>query len=231
MFKSFLTMPMHSISYNHGSPKPGILLNTLWASSRLPHLPYMSTKLFPTKSYQIHKHFEGFIREHTCPCQVHLDSHMHGQHLYKRNRVWMHTFLLHLLKLFQCRLPLKAIHISQYHGSSIHHISRWMLLLNALWASSMLPHWVYMSTKLLPTNTSESHPLPTTSSWVHMPSSSVQLHWHMYSQPPTKVTMAGHTQSCCNLLKWIQCLCVLAHISHVHISLHSKWPHLETVSC
>jgi hypothetical protein len=30
----------------------------------------MSTKLFPTKSYQIHKHFEGFIREHTCPCQV-----------------------------------------------------------------------------------------------------------------------------------------------------------------
>jgi hypothetical protein len=106
-----------------------------------------------------------------------------------------------------------------------------MLLLNALWASSMLPHWVYMSTKLLPTNTSESHPLPTTSSWVHMPSSSVQLHWHMYSQPPTKVTMAGHTQSCCNLLKWIQCLCVLAHISHVHISLHSKWPHLEMASC
>jgi hypothetical protein len=127
MFKSFLTMPMHSISSNHGIPKPGILLNTLWASSRLSTFGIHVYQAIPHKSYLIHKHFEGFIHEHTCPCQVHLDWHMHGQRVYKINRVWMHTFLLHLLKLFQCRLPLQAFHISQYHGSSTDHIPRWTL--------------------------------------------------------------------------------------------------------
>jgi hypothetical protein len=32
-------------------------------------------------------------------------------------------------------------------------------LLNTLQASSMLPYFTYMSTKLVPTKTSESHPL------------------------------------------------------------------------
>jgi hypothetical protein len=34
--------------------RDGILLNTLWASSMLPHLAYMSTRLHPTKTWPSH---------------------------------------------------------------------------------------------------------------------------------------------------------------------------------
>ncbi len=49
----------------------GILLNTLQASSILPHFAYMSTKLLPTC------HFERSANEHTCPIQERPHWHMH----------------------------------------------------------------------------------------------------------------------------------------------------------
>ncbi len=46
------------------------------------------------------------------------------------------------------------------------------ILLNTLQASSMLPHFAYMSTKLLPTKTSDSKPLWMSCLWTNLPSSS-----------------------------------------------------------
>jgi hypothetical protein len=40
----------------------------------------------------------------------------------------VHTFLLYLLQLFQCLLPLPTLHMSQNHGSPSNHISRWRLV-------------------------------------------------------------------------------------------------------
>jgi hypothetical protein len=44
------------------------------------------------------------------------------------------------------------------------------ILLNTLQASSMLPHFAYMLTRLQPTMTSESNPLSMICSWARLPS-------------------------------------------------------------
>ncbi len=75
------------------------------------------------------------------------------------------------------------------------HILRWHLvehtpsILNA-------PHFAYLSTKLLPTKTSDSNPLWMICWWTHLPSSSVTMLAHAFNNP-TKVTESGHTPSCC----------------------------------
>ncbi len=50
------------------------------------------------------------------------------QHPHKSNRGWSHIFQLHLLKQFQCLLPLPTFHTSQYRGVPSDHISRWHLV-------------------------------------------------------------------------------------------------------
>jgi len=70
------------------------------------------------------------------------------------------------------------------------------ILLKTLQASSMLPHFAYMSTKLVPSKTSDSKPIWTMWWWTHMPSSSAIMLAHAFSTP-RKVTEAGCTPSSC----------------------------------
>ncbi len=70
-------------------------------------------------------------------------------------------------------VPSALVHISHV-PKSLH--SKWTFWdsctsLNTLWASSMLPHLAYMSTKLLPTKTSALQPLWMICSWVCLLSS------------------------------------------------------------
>jgi len=102
-------------------------------------------------------------------------------------------------------------------------------LLNTLQASSMLPHFAYMLTKLLPTKTSDSKPLWLMSWWTHLPSSIATMLAHAFSTP-TKVTESG-THLPVAFVEIVQVPSALAHISHVPLSWCSKWPHFEMASC
>ncbi len=70
------------------------------------------------------------------------------------------------------------------------------ILLKTLQASSMLPHFAYMSSKLLPTKTSESHPCSTICWWTHLPSSRATILAHAFSTPK-KARESGCTLSFC----------------------------------
>ncbi len=58
-----------------------------------------------------------------------------------------------------------------------------------------LPHFAYMSTKLLPTKTSESHPIWMICSWGHLSSSSITMQACM--QHPTNGNKFDCTPLCC----------------------------------
>ncbi len=73
------------------------------------------------------------------------------------------------------------------------------ILLNTLQASSMLPHFAYMLTKLLHKKTSISKPLWTICWWTHLPSSSAISLVHAINTP-TKAIKSNHN-SCCILWK------------------------------
>jgi hypothetical protein len=70
-------MPMFHMSWYDNSPWDHVVWahlvkhspSFLHASSMLPHLAYMSTKLFSTKTFDSY-HFEWFVHEPTCPPQV-----------------------------------------------------------------------------------------------------------------------------------------------------------------
>jgi hypothetical protein len=62
------------------------------------------------------------------------------------------------------------------------------ILSNTLQASSILPHFAYMSSKLVPTKTSDSHPLWMIYSWAHLSSSMVTTLAHAFSTA-TKLTV------------------------------------------
>jgi hypothetical protein len=68
------------------------------------------------------------------------------------------------------------------------------ILLNILQAFSMVPYFAYMSTKLLPTKTFESHPIRMIYSWTCMPSSTTSILAHAFNTP-TKVRKFGYTFS------------------------------------
>jgi hypothetical protein len=83
------------------------------------------------------------------------------QHTHKSNRVWSHTFLLHLSKEFQCLLPLPASHMSEYHDILSDHTSGWRLvehcpsILNAptfcIHINCAIPHKdVWLQTQFVP---------------------------------------------------------------------------------
>ncbi len=69
----------------------------------------------------------------------------------------------------------------QYHGAPV--TTFWDgILLNNLQASSMLPHFAYMSTKLLPTKTSNSQRVWTSCLWTSLPSSNVRKAAQCFNQ-------------------------------------------------
>ncbi len=77
------------------------------------------------------------------------------------------------------------------------------ILLNTLQASSRLPHFAYLSTKLFPTKTSDSQPLWMSCSWTSLPSSSAPKPAHAFSNP-TKVNLSGLNHSHC--ICWKNCI-------------------------
>ncbi len=100
------------------------------------------------------------------------------------------------------------------------------ILLNALHASSMLPHFAYTSTKLFLTKTSDSHPFWMICSWTHLPSSIATMLAQVLSTP-TKVAEFGCTDSCC--ICWNSCSafgpCQHFYMSQCHgdSSDHESW--------
>ncbi len=100
MFRSFLTKPMHGTSSKYGIPSDHIsrwhLVEHYPSILHAPTFAYMSTKLFPTKTSDS-KPFEQFPDEHTCPLQGQLCWHRQSAP-HKSNRIWQHSFLLHLSK-------------------------------------------------------------------------------------------------------------------------------------
>ncbi len=83
------------------------------------------------------------------------------------------------------------------------------ILLNTLQASSMLPHFAYMVTRLLPTTLSDSQLLWIICSWAHLPASSPTSLAHAF-RTPTKVTWSGCNPSCCIHQEHFQCLIPLS---------------------
>jgi hypothetical protein len=68
------------------------------------------------------------------------------------------------------------------------------ILLNSLQASLMLPHFAYLSTKLLPTKTSDSQPFKMICSWTCLAALQAQPDWHRHSAAPQKEESSS---SCC----------------------------------
>ncbi len=77
------------------------------------------------------------------------------------------------------------------------------ILLNALQVFSMLPHFAYMSSKLLPIKTSDLQPVWMSCSRTSMPSSSAPKPGHAFSNP-TKVNLWGLNPSHC--ICWKSCI-------------------------
>jgi len=94
-------------------------------------------------------------------------------------------------------VPSSLAHISHVR---ISWSSQWAhfwggILLNTLQASSMLPHFAYMSTKLLPTKTSNSQPVWMSCLWTSLPSSNVRKAAHALITW-IKVNLLGLTPCC-----------------------------------
>jgi hypothetical protein len=94
-----------------------------------------------------------------------------------------------------------------------------------LWASSMLLHFAYMSTRLHPTKTSKTHPHWMICSWAHWPSSSQTTLAHAFSTPQKCQSLVIHLPDA--FVKIVPVTSGLVHISHVPIWLHlTSWWHL-----
>ncbi len=198
MFKSFLTKPMHDTSFKYGIPSGNF---SRW--NLVEHSPSILNS--PTLCLHVNQaicHKDIWIISTVNNVLVNtpaLFSYNHTgtciQHPHKSNRAWAHTFLLHLSKQFKHLLPsphftcpnIMAFQVITFQNG---------ILLNTLQASLMLPPFAYMSTKLLHTKTSESHPLWIICWWAHLPSLSATMLAHAFNSP-TKVTELGCTPSCC----------------------------------
>jgi hypothetical protein len=66
----------NNMAFQQTTFREDIVLNTLQASSTLPHLAYMSTKLLPTKVTNLQPLQSA--HEQTCPLPVHLGWHTHS---------------------------------------------------------------------------------------------------------------------------------------------------------
>jgi len=98
-------------------------------------------------------------------------------------------------------------------------------------ASSMLLHVTLMSTKLLPTKTSDSKSLCLhIAAHEHICSLQAQSCWHMHSAPPKKSqSLAIHCRVA--FVEIAPVNSTLTRILHVPMSWHSKRPHLKMASC
>ncbi len=196
MFKSFLSMPMHGTSSKYGigsnyisrwhlvEHSPSILhaptfcihvhqatahtniwIPSIWMICSWAHLPSSSaTKLAHAFSTPT-KVTESDLKPCCCICWNSSNSFWPCPHFTCPN-----------IMLFQMTTSQDSI------------------LLNTFQASSMLPNFAYMSTKLLPTKKSESHPLFMVCSWAYLASSSATMLAHAF-KTPTKVKEWGHTLS------------------------------------
>ncbi len=88
------------------------------------------------------------------------------------------------------------------------------IFLNILETSSMLPHFAYISTKLLHIKTFESHPHSMICLWTHMPSSNATMLAHAFNTP-TKVIDSSHTPFCCICHNIVPMFFAFTHISLV----------------
>ncbi len=107
------------------------------------------------------------------------------QHLHKSYRICLHTFLLHLFKIAPVPFALAHIsHVPTSQHSKRPHFMR-TFCQNTLQASSMLPHFPHMSTKLFPTEVADSQHFEL-SVHEHACSLQLQLGCHMHFAPPQK---------------------------------------------
>jgi hypothetical protein len=65
----------NTMTFQVTTSQDGILLNTLQASSMLPHFAYMSTKLWKQR-HQTHNHFEWAVNKQACYLEVLLNRQM-----------------------------------------------------------------------------------------------------------------------------------------------------------
>ncbi len=115
MFKSFPNMPMHSTSSQYGIPSHHIsrchVLEHCPSILNAPTFCIHINQTIPHKDIWLQTNLNDLVMN-----TPDLFKHNHAgtciQHPHKSNRVWLHTFLLHLPKEFQCPLPLPASHMS-----------------------------------------------------------------------------------------------------------------------
>ncbi len=133
--------------------------------------------------------------------------------------------------------------------------SRDGILLNNLQASSMRPHFAYISTKLFPTKSSGfAIYFWMICSWAHLHTSRATMLAHAFSIP-TKVTRFGRAPSCCICQNSSSVFCHCPHFTCPYIMVvqvttswddiflnalqawhilqvwHSKWPYHVMTSC
>ncbi len=116
---------------------------------------YMSTKL-PHKDIKFTNYFNDLIMNNPTLFKGNYIGTC-IQHPHKSNKVWLHTFLYisqNNLNAFyhslHCICPnIMVVQVTTYWDG---------ILLNTLQASSMLPHFAYISIKLFPTNINSKPP-------------------------------------------------------------------------
>ncbi len=148
----------------------GILMNNFQVSSMLPHFAYMSTKLFPTKTSDKRPLW-------TICSWTHLPSSSTTTLAHAFSTPTKVAELGHTGSCCCCQHSCSVFwpcqHFPYPNIMLFQVITSWDgILLNTLQASSMLPHFAYMSIKLVPTKTSDLQPLIWMScSWISLLSS------------------------------------------------------------
>ncbi len=119
------------------------------------------------------------------------------QHTNKGNKIWLHTLPIALFKIV-----LTSFYLWPHFTCPNTMTTFWYgILLNTFLASSMLPHFAYMSTMLVPTKIFESHPLWMICSWANLPFSSLSVTMLAHAfNTPIKVTTFGYTSLYC--IRW-----------------------------
>jgi len=219
-----------SMEFQETTSRNGISLNTLLASSMLPHFAYMSTKLFPINTSESHPlwmicswaHLPSssatkLAHAFTTPTKV-TESGFTPSCCICENSSSAFCPCAH----FPCH-NIMAFQVTP---------SRDGILFNTLWASSIMPHLAYISTRLHPTKASPSQPLWIICSWTCLPSSSARKLAHALSTGK-KVNLLGimpfflHFLEKRNRLLMLPSLTVPCKppIPREPIQLHSPWCH------
>ncbi len=173
-----------------------LLLNTLPASSMLPHFAYVSTKLLPTKISESHPHS-------TICWWTHLPSSIATMlgHAFSTPAKVRESGCTQCCCICQNSSSVfcPCLHFTCPNTTAFQVTTSWDdTLLNTLQASSMLPHFSYMSIKLLHTKTLDSQTLSMSYLWTSLLSSSVPKPAHALITW-TKVNLLGliPSQSIC----------------------------------